>query len=233
MFSPRSIPLLLAIASMVIVAGCIGTGTPSGVPTATTSDGETGGTPTTGVPIATPTSDETTTTTSPSPGTGLPPGIDATGIVDFEALAAAHERLLLEDGAVVTWRTVVLGPEGTVEQRSELAYTIGPDGTLVVVSGIERETADVRASMDIFVNETTQTVRRTTEDSVEYTVRPRTTEARSAVWGNLPWYVAQHVDALQVIDDGPSNDGETVLRAGIDRSPGVPGDNTTVEMRVT
>lgn len=217
MFAPRSIPLLLAMVSMVIVAGCLSTGTPAGVHTTTTPSGdETGG----------------TTTTTGAPVTAFPPGIDASGIVDFEALADTHEDVLLEDGAVVTWRNEVLGPGDTVEQRSEVTYTIGPDGTLVGVTGIEREGAAVRAFQDIFINETTQTVRRTTDESVEYTVRPRTTEAESVVWGNLPWYVAQHADSLRVIDDDTSN-GETVLQATLDRSPGVPGNDTTVEMRVT
>lgn len=237
MFSPRNLPVLFAVVSMLVVAGCIGVGAPTTGPTATpTTTSDTGSTPTPGSQPTT-TAGAPTTTTPVAPGTAFPPGIDGSGIVDFETLSGTHERLLLADGAIVSFRSQVVRPDGSIDQASELRYTIGPAGTLVLISGIEREDAETRTTVDIYLNETTQTLRRTTDEDVEYSVRSRTSESEALVWGNLPWHVAQHAADLRVVQEGSSwergSDDEVILRAVLDRSPGVPGNDTTVLMRVS
>jgi len=121
--TPRRLVATLAVAALLVLAGCSGltgssaTATPSPSPTATTTPTATG-TPTatsTPTPTATPTA-----TPDPADAEQLAPGITTAGVVNASATAAAHEaRVAATPGvSVLTTNMSLDGEQVTARERA-------------------------------------------------------------------------------------------------------------------
>lgn len=207
---------VLFVVLVIVLAGCVGDTSPTTTTTTTSS------TPTT-----------TDVPPTSSPGTGdRPPGIDETRIVDFDALCASHEESLLADGGALTFSSRLVRPDGTLDQASNLTYRFGPGASHISISGIERASPETRSTIDLYIDESNQTLRRESDGTIEYAVRPRAVESETIVWANLPWYIEQYTDVLRV-NESRSDGGTVVLDASIDQFQDVPGNESVVLMVVS
>lgn len=176
----------VAVAALLVLAGCGGAGGPTeATPTASTTDEQTR-TPTTGERTGTststdaPTTTTTTTTavptTSPSPSDGAdrPPGVSGDGVANATALVEAHRRSVVNRGAVTTLAiTTNATVDGTVTTLSaNETARLAPGGTELrwtSRSTTIRDGETTRRSEQFYANESTFLTR--IEDGQNVTTR--------------------------------------------------------------
>lgn len=149
---PRSLGVGLALAALVILAGCSAFGT------AGPSTGDRTVTP---APVPTP---------EPSP----PPGVTTNGVRDPERLGAVHERHLTNRSYTVTVVRTIRFANGTTVRRLERGRTVGTDGAIAAwTHGRRSEQVDNETivSRRVWSNESVRVLRlRYANGTTEYTV---------------------------------------------------------------
>lgn len=183
-----------SVAVLVLLAGCVGIGlsplrasqNPATTATGSTADAA----ETTTAEITDGTADTATTTSGETDDVTLPPGANATGIEDAEALVTAHREALNETGFAFRFRAnVSVGP---AVQRTVLRGTVdaGLSPLLVHSSSVRRFDDDVtEVRTDLWANASTVAVQHRGADGTDRRRYDRSgdgAEVYDETFGHLP-----------------------------------------------